>query len=63
MVLRIRSHYMTSLVAWSNLHLPFADNYIATTCSLQPYLYCVLTLVQGLAAFHEFVCGSVKKDE
>jgi hypothetical protein len=51
----IRSHYMTSLVAWPTLHLRFADNYIATTCSLQPHLYCVLILLQGLAAFHEFV--------
>jgi len=51
----IRSQYMTSLVAWSTLHLPFADNYLATTFSLQPCLYCVLILLQGLAAFHECV--------
>jgi len=61
--LYIRSHYTTSLVAWSTLHLLFADNYIATICSLQPCLYCVLILLQGLAAFHECVCGSVKRDE
>lgn len=49
------SHYMNSLVQWSNLHLPFSDNYIATTCMLQPCLYCELMLLQGLAAFHECV--------
>lgn len=38
-----------------NFKLPFSDNYIATTCTLQSCLYCVLILLQGLAAFHECV--------
>ena len=62
MELYTHSIYMTSLVPWSTLHLPFADNYIATTCSLRPVC----------SAFSSFcrdwqhstcVCGSVKGDE